>query len=99
MRAEILTKIATNRECINACNRICGYSDLSDDLFSEMLEALCKLDEPRLIALHENKELVWYAVGIMVRMWQSTSSPFFYTFRSPKSKCHPNPDAIREIID
>lgn len=101
MRAEILTQIATDKQCLSASRRISGYSELSDDLFAEMLEALCKLDEPRLIALHENKELLWYSVGVMVRMWQSTSSPFYLTFRRPLDNKCGNIDlaSLREIIE
>lgn len=82
-RAEILAELVRNKEYRRACDRISRNSQLAADLFSEMCEVVCLLDEQKLIGLYERDELRWFIVKVLTTMWQCKSSPFFKTYRMP----------------
>lgn len=54
---------------------------LQDELKQELFLVLCEMDEAKLQALSERKELRWYMVGVMRNMVMSDRSTFYNTHR------------------
>lgn len=96
-RDEILSQLVIDREYRYACDRISGYNQLAEELFQEMTEVMCRLDDERLVGLWERGEMRAFVVGILMKMWRCTSSPFYQRYRKPmRDKSELNPETLKD---
>ena len=79
-KAEIIAELYSSQEMADALAKM-NPEDLREDLRQEIFVALCEMDDSRIITLHTNKQLKFFAVRIMLNMIQSKTSRFFYKFR------------------
>lgn len=81
-RQSILAEFYTSNEFTKALNKFQPAS-LRDDLKQEVIVILCELTDEKLIGLYNRKELVFYAVRIMLNMINSTkiNQPFYKKYR------------------
>lgn len=87
----IIDFIYRNQDYRQACMRITGGDELSDDLFHEMILVLMRYDDTKIIGLYTKGELKWFVVRVMMTMWRCKSSPFFQAYRKKS-------DSINERI-
>jgi hypothetical protein len=77
---EIVGQLFTSKE-FNDCIVKMEPDHLRDDLKAEVALILLETPDEKIIALHERKELKFYAVRIILNLIQSPRSSFYKTYR------------------
>ncbi|OOQ57159.1 hypothetical protein [Mucilaginibacter pedocola] len=81
MKNKLLTELFNSRE-FNRCIKKMRPEWLHDDLRAEVALILCEMPEEKIMALHQQGVLRFYAVRIILNLAQSSTSPFFKKFRA-----------------
>lgn len=78
---QIVEQIANNPEYREICGKVCGGHELADELYQETMLTLLEYDNKKLSGIYERDQMRWFVVGLMMRQFQSNTSPFYRKFR------------------
>jgi hypothetical protein len=80
MKTQILTEFYLSRELSEFLAKM-KPENLREDIKQELFLALCEKSDEDIIALHQKKQLKFFAVRIVLNMVQSKKSRFYYKYR------------------
>lgn len=86
-KEKVLIAITEKREVQELCLKIAKNDPYySQELYSELLLALAKTDENKLVELYKNNQLHFYIARILTNTFNSNSSSFFYKIKQGNIK-------------
>lgn len=80
-KAVIIQQIVSDSKYMQACQAISKGSELSGDLYQELILVMCQMGEEQIVKLHKENELTQYMIGTISMLWLKARSSFNKKYR------------------